>query len=148
MKPHSVSAFSAFDDDTSVSSIWNVTGMSGSGGLPAWMCQTGLPSRCLSSCAIAFEELLIVVDVARDHVEIQPLRRLRLAIHEQRQRFRRRIAQPFVDGEAVALRLRNLLALLVEEQFVVEAFRRRAAERAQILPDSLTESIRSLPAIS
>ena len=77
----------------------------------------------------AVEELLIVVDVARDHVEIQPLRRLRLAVHEQRQRFRRGIAQPFVDGQAVALRLRNLLALLVEEQFVVEPLRRRAAER-------------------
>ena len=40
------------------------------------------------------------------------------------------VAQPFLDGEAVALRLGNLLALLVEEQLVVEAFRRRAAERA------------------
>ena len=77
----------------------------------------------------AVEELLVVVDVARDHVEIQPLRRLRLAVHEQRQRFRRGVAQPFVDGEPVALRLRNLLALLVEEELVVEAFRRRAAER-------------------
>ena len=77
----------------------------------------------------AVEELLIVVDVARDDVEIQPLRRLRLAVHEQRQRFRRGIAQPFVDGEAVALRLRDLLALVVEEQFVVEPFRRQAAER-------------------
>ena len=77
----------------------------------------------------AVEELLIVVDIARDHVEIQPLRRLRLAVHEQRQRFRRRIAQPFVDGKPVALRLRNLLALVVEEQFVIEPLRRRAAER-------------------
>src|SRR5579871_6105675 len=75
------------------------------------------------------EELLVVVDIARDHVEVQPLGRLRLAIHEQRQRFRRGIAQPFVDGEAVALRLRDLLALLVEEELVVEALRRRAAER-------------------
>ena len=31
------------------------------------------------------EELLIVVDIARDDVEIQPFRRLRLAVHEQRQ---------------------------------------------------------------
>ncbi|MEY9573216.1 hypothetical protein ABIE88_000792 [Bradyrhizobium diazoefficiens] len=57
------------------------------------------------------------------------LGRLRLAIHEQRQRFRRGVAQPFVDGEAVALRLRDLLALLVEEELVVEAFGRRGAER-------------------
>ena len=130
MKPHSVAAFSAFDDDTSVSSSWNVTGMSAAGGWPAWMCQTGLASCCLRILPRkAVEELLVVVDVARDHVEIQPLRRLRLAVHEQRQRFRRGIAQPFVDGEAVALRLGNLLALVVEEQFVVETFRRHAAER-------------------
>ena len=130
MKPHSVSAFSAFDDDTSVSNSWNVTGMSAFGGWPAWICQTGLASCCLRVLPRkAVEELLVVVDIARDHVEIQPLRRLRLAVHEQRQRFRRRIAQPFVDGQPIALRLRNLLALVVEEQFVVEALRRRAAER-------------------
>ena len=52
MKPHSVSAFSAFDDDTSVSSSWNVIGMSAFGGLPEWMCQTGLASRCLPSCRV------------------------------------------------------------------------------------------------
>ncbi|GCC46369.1 hypothetical protein chiPu_0030576, partial [Chiloscyllium punctatum] len=86
-----------------------------------------LLSRFLAREAI--EELLVVVDIARDDVEIEPLRRLGLAIHEQRQRFRRGIAQPLVDGQAIALRLRDLLALLVEEQFIVEAFRRRAAER-------------------
>ena len=79
---------------------------------------------------IAVEELLVFVDGARDDVEVEALGRLRLAIHEQRQAFRGGIAQPFVDGEAVALRLGNLLAVLVEEQLVVEAFRRRAAERA------------------
>ena len=95
------------------------------------MCQTGFDSRCLRVLAlIAVEELLILVDRARDDVEVEPLGRLRLAIHEQRQAFGRGIAQPFVDGEAVALRLGNLLALLVEEQLVVEAFRRLAAERA------------------
>ena len=77
----------------------------------------------------AFEELLVVVDIARDHVEVEPLGRFRLAVHEQRQRFRRGIAQPFVDGEAIALRLRNLLALLVQKKLVVETFRRRAVER-------------------
>ena len=86
---------------------------------------------------VAFEKLLILVDVARDHVEVEPLRRLRLAIHEQRQRFRRRIAQPFLDGQAVALGLGNLLALLVEEELVVEAFRRHAAERAADLAGEL-----------
>ena len=44
-----VLAFSAFEDDTSVSKSWNVIGMSGFGGLPEWMCQTGFDSRCLPS---------------------------------------------------------------------------------------------------
>ncbi len=79
---------------------------------------------------IGFEMLLVLVDMARDHIEVEPLRRLRLAIHEQRERLRARIAQPLVDGEAVALRLGDFLPVLVEEQFVVEAFGRRAAERA------------------
>ena len=138
MKPHRVAAFSAFDDDTSVSRSWKVTGMSAFGGWPAWTCQTGFCSCCLRVLPrIALEKLLVVVDIARDHVEIQPLGRLRLAVHEQRQRFRRGVAQPFVDGEPVALRLRYLLALVVEEQFVVEAFRRRAVERGADLARQL-----------
>ena len=97
----------------------------------------------------AVEELLVVVDIARDHVEVQALGRLRVAIHEQRQQFRRRVAQPFVDGEPVAFRFGNLLAILVEEQFVVEPFRRHAAERrASVARIVSTKSIRSLPAIS
>ena len=84
-----------------------------------------------------FEKLLVVVDVARDHVEIQPLCRLRLAIHEQRQRFRRRIAQPFIDGEPVAPGFGDLLALVVEEQLVIESFRRRAAKHAADLARQL-----------
>src|SRR5450631_1738305 len=79
---------------------------------------------------VAFEELLVFIDGARDDVEIEPLGRLRLAIHETRQAFRAGIAQPFIDGEPIALRLGNLLPVLVEEKLVVEAFRRRAAERA------------------
>ena len=79
---------------------------------------------------IAVEELLVLVDIARDDVEIKPLRRLRLAKHEERQGFGAGVTQPLVDGEAIALGLRNLLALLVEEELVVEAFRRQAADRA------------------
>src|SRR5262245_53812684 len=75
------------------------------------------------------DELLVLIDMARDDVEVQPLGRLRLAIHEQRQRFRRGVAQPFVDGKPVALGLGDLLALLVEKELVVESFRRRAPER-------------------
>ena len=86
MKPHSVSAFSAFDAVTRLSSIANEIGISGFGGAPEWMCQTGLLNRWrVSWRSIAFQELLILVDVARDHVEIEPLRRLGLAIHEERE---------------------------------------------------------------
>src|SRR3954465_10853243 len=79
---------------------------------------------------VAVEELLIVVDVARNDIEVKPLGRSRLAVHEKRQALRAGVAQPLVDGQAVALRLRDLLALLVEEQFIVEAFRRQRAEGA------------------
>ena len=86
MKPHSVSAFSAFDDDTSVSSIGNVIGMSGSRRIAGMDVPDRIAELLLAVLPlVAVEELLILVDVARDHVEIQPLRRLRLAIHEQRQ---------------------------------------------------------------
>ena len=103
-----------------------------------WMCQTGLDRRCFRVLPpIGFEELLIFVDVARNHVEIEPLCRLRLAIHEQRERLRRGVAQPFLDGQPVAPGLGNLLALLVEKKLVVEPFRRRAAERAADLARKL-----------
>ena len=82
----------------------------------------------LGLAGIGGEEREIVVDRARDDVEIEPLRRPRLLEHEQRQAFRRGIGQPLVDGEAVALRLRDLLAVLVEEELVVEAVRRIGAE--------------------
>src|SRR5215471_15952580 len=78
---------------------------------------------------IALQELLILVDVARDDIEIKALCGPWLTIHEQRQAFRARIAQPFLDGEAVAFGLRNLLALVVEEKLVIEALRRPAAQR-------------------
>ena len=86
---------------------------------------------------IGVEKAEIIVDRARDHVEMQPLGRRRLLEHEQRQALRARVGQPLVDRQAIALRLRNLLALLVEEQFVVEAGRRLAAERAHDLRGQL-----------
>src|SRR5712692_7937414 len=79
---------------------------------------------------VGFEKLLILVDGAGNDVEVEALGRLRLAIHEERKTFRARVAQPFLDGESVALGLRNLLALFVEEEFVVESLRRAGAERA------------------
>ena len=83
MKPHSVSAFSAFDDDTSVSSIENVTGMSTLRRIAGMDMPDRIRQPLLAVLPlIAVEELLIFVDSARDDVEIQPLGRLRLAIHE------------------------------------------------------------------
>ena len=52
-----------------------------------------------------FQEGQIIVDRPRDDVEIEPLGRARLLIHEQREALRRRIFQPFVDAEPVALGL-------------------------------------------
>src|SRR3546814_10656948 len=46
------------------------------------------------------------------------LRRLRLAKREERQAFLAAIAQPFLDRQAIAIRLRNLLALFVEEHYI------------------------------
>jgi hypothetical protein len=79
---------------------------------------------------ISFEQLLILVNMTWNDIEIETLCRLRLAIHEERQRLRAGIAQPFVDGQAIAPGLGDLLALLVEKELVVEAFGRRAAKRS------------------
>ena len=98
---------------------------------------------------VLLEERQIIVDLARDDVEIEPLRLARLVVHEQAEAVGRAIGEPLVDGQAVALRLGDLLALVVEEELVVEAFRRQAAERlARSAPESFTLSMRSLPAIS
>src|SRR3954469_13221799 len=82
---------------------------------------------------IAFEELLVLIDRTRNHIEVQPLGRLRALIHEQRERLRARVTQPFLDREAVSLRFGDLTPLLVEEELVVESFRRRGAECARDL---------------
>ena len=94
------------------------------------------------------EEFQIFIDGARDDVEIESLRLARLLVHEELQARGIGIGEPFLDGEAVALRLRDLLALFVEEELVVEAFGRRAPSAAQICSTSFTESMRSLPDIS
>ena len=102
------------------------------------MCQTGFDSRSRGALPlVGFQELIVFVDVTRDHVEIEPLGRLGLAVHEQRKALGAGVAQPLVDGEAVALRLRDLLAGLVEKKLVVEALRRHAAERAADLAGQL-----------
>src|SRR6185503_21039654 len=48
---------------------------------------------------------------------------------EQLQALGARITKPFVDGQTVAFRFRYLLALLIEEQFIIETFGRLAAEK-------------------
>src|SRR4051812_47306457 len=78
---------------------------------------------------IAVEILLVFIDMPGNDIEIEPLGRLRLTVHEQRQRFRRGITQPFVDSESVAPGFGDLLALVVEKQLVVEALGWVRAER-------------------
>src|SRR5262249_56756506 len=78
---------------------------------------------------VAVEKLIVLVNIARNYIEVEPLGSLRLAIHEQRQALGTGVAQPLLDGQAVTFRLRNLLALLVEEELVVEPIRGDASER-------------------
>src|SRR5262245_11065765 len=94
-----------------------------------------MPDRILQAlCRRLFLELRIerqvIVDGTRDHVEIEPLGRARLLVHEQSEALRRRIGQPLLDAEAVTLGLGDLLALLVQEQLVIESLRRAAAKDA------------------
>src|SRR3546814_7922942 len=60
---------------------------------------------------------------------MQLLRRLWLAKREESQAFLAAIAQPFLDRQAIALRLRNLLALLVEEHLIDQSLGLAPAER-------------------
>ncbi len=83
------------------------------------------------------EMLEIFIHIARDDIEIQPFGFARLVIHEVLQAFGTGIAQPFIDGQPVAFRLRYLLAFLVEEELVVEAFGRFAAQHAADLSRQL-----------
>src|SRR5262249_47421051 len=76
------------------------------------------------------EEAQIIVARPRDDVEVELLGRARLLVHEERQALRRAVGEPLLDRQAVALGLRDLLALLVEEQLVVEALRRPRPENA------------------
>ena len=74
--------------------------------------------------------LVIFVDRLRNDVEMHPLGAARLGIHEQRQRFRAAIAEPFLDAETIAFRFGDFLAGGIKEQLVGNAVRRRAAHRA------------------
>ena len=70
----------------------------------------------------------VVVDRARNDVEVQPLGGAGLLEHEERETLRRPVGQPLLGAEAVALGFGDLLGFLVQEELVVEAFRRTAAE--------------------
>src|SRR6185437_13603099 len=78
---------------------------------------------------IAIKKLVVLVDVSRNYIEVKAFRRLRLTIHEQRQTLRTGITQPLLDGETIALRLGNFLALLIKEQLVIETLGCVAAQR-------------------
>jgi hypothetical protein len=79
---------------------------------------------------IGGKELLIFVDRPRDDAEGKLLGALGLAVDVESQAFGRAIGQPFVDGDAVALCFGDLLAILVQEQLVIEPFGRAAAQDA------------------
>ena len=55
-------------------------------------------------------------------------------VHEKRQAFPGRVAQPFLHRQAVSLGLGNLLAILVEKQLIGEAGGRGVTEDAADLP--------------
>ena len=119
MNPHSPPASFAPDTDARFSSIPNGTTISAAGGLPA----VDMPDRVVHLRVdvlrrIGPQLLVIFIHRPRDHVEMHPLRRLRLLIHEIRQALRRRIGQPFVDGQAIALGFRDLLPLIIQEQLI------------------------------
>src|SRR5258708_3640248 len=78
-------------------------------------------------------ELPIFVDRARDDADMQALRAPRLAVDVEAQAWLAAVAQPFLEAEAVSLRLGDLLALFVEEHLVIEALGRAAAEDARDL---------------
>ena len=72
--------------------------------------------------------LMVFVHGLGDDVEMHPLRRLGLLVHEIGQAFRGRVGQPFVDGKAIALGFRDLLPVLVQEQLIGEMLGRAAAQ--------------------
>src|ERR1700730_14086075 len=86
---------------------------------------------------VGLQKLLVFVDVARNDVKVEALGGLRLAIHEQRKRLVRRVAERFVYSQSVAIGPGDLLALLVQKELVNEALRRRAVERAADLTRKL-----------
>ena len=77
---------------------------------------------------ISLGEALIFVDRLGDDPEAQLLGFPRFAVDVEGEALSGRVGQPLVDGDAVAAGLGNLLAILVEEQLVIETLGRSAAE--------------------
>src|SRR4051812_9612781 len=78
-------------------------------------------------------ELPIFVDRARNDADVQALGAPGLAVDVESEARLRTVAQPFLEAEAVALRLGDLLALLVEEHLVIETLGRAPAEDSRDL---------------
>src|SRR3546814_20046439 len=78
-------------------------------------------------------ELPIFVHGAGDDAHVELLGLLRLAIGVEGQALLRAIGQPLLQDESVALGLGELIALLVEEHLVIEAFGRAASQPAAIV---------------
>ena len=138
MKPHITLLSWAFEAAARLRSMAKAIGMS----TDRRRAGMDVPDRVAEALVVGLggiggKEREVVVDRPRDHVEIEPLGRPRLLVHEQRQALGRGIGQPLVDGEAVPLRLRDLLAVLVEEELVVEAIRGIGAEH----PANLTRQL-------
>ena len=93
------------------------------------MCQAGF-SSCWSGVCLAYasRKVQILVYRLRDDVEIEFLGGLRFLPLVERQAFCRRVGKPLLDRNAIAFRLRDLLAFFVEEEFVDELVRRLGAE--------------------
>ena len=73
---------------------------------------------------------VVVVHRARNDVEVEPLGAPRALVHVPGEALGIGVVEPLLDGEPVALRLRDLLALLVQEELVGERLGRTAAEDA------------------
>ena len=70
------------------------------------------------------EELDIFVNRARDHVKIELLGHARLLEIVEREAFRRRIAQPLFNRNAIAFGFADLFAILIQEQLIAILNRR------------------------
>src|SRR5215204_6838888 len=79
---------------------------------------------------IVAAELPIFIDRARDDADMQALGTPWLTVDVKGEARFAAVSQPFLEAQAIALGLGDLLALFVEEHLVIEPFGRPAAERA------------------